>query len=233
MMVWGRANSIRRCCDYIWIPGLPQYEYARRMGFPVDRILTGLYSASNHLFEGDAISSHGRRRESSVVFIGNMWQDKGVNELVKSFDILHAEYPDWGLRLIGLGPLVDRYRDHSSYVVVEGFKQPHELPEILCSAGVFCLPSYRDAWGVVIHEAACAGLPIVATTACGANTALVHDSYNGFHCKPKDVESLVVALRKIFSLTTEERKIFGERSKALSQRYSPDLWCSKVLSVLK
>lgn len=38
-----------------------------------------------------------------------------------------------------------------------------ELAEELEKAGAFILPSVTEPWALVIHEAACAGLPILAS----------------------------------------------------------------------
>ena len=60
-----------------------------------------------------------------------------------------------------------------------GFVQPDDLPAVLERAGCLVLPSRFEPWGVVVHEAAAAGLPIVCTPVCGAATRLVLDGYNG------------------------------------------------------
>jgi len=38
---------------------------------------------------------------------------------------------------------------------------------MLENSGCFILPSRYEPWALVIHEAACAGLPIICTNVCG------------------------------------------------------------------
>jgi hypothetical protein len=65
-----------------------------------------------------------------------------------------------------------------------GFVQPDDLPGLLARAGCLVLPSRFEPWGVVVHEAAAAGLPVVASSASGAASRLVVDGYNGVIVPP-------------------------------------------------
>jgi glycosyltransferase involved in cell wall biosynthesis len=225
------APWVRSFCNRIWIPGLYQYEYARRLGFPRDSILTGLYSANNALYEGER-ATPGRSARKNLVFVGNMWRDKGVNELVQAFLRLSPRYAEWHLQLVGGGPLVERYRNTNARVEVLGFRQQGELPAILMQAAAFCLPSYHDQWAVVIHEACCAGLPVVATDVCGAVSAFVHDGYNGFRCAARDLDSLTHALERLMILPDDDLTTFGKRSHELSRQITRELWVSKIINLI-
>lgn len=222
---------VRSMCTHIWIPGLYQYEYARRLGFRRDRILTGLYSANTGLY-GQGLARPGTATAKTLLFIGALWKEKGVRELVAAFRRLAPEFPDWRLQLVGSGYLIDSCRGQHERIDVLGFRQQYELVDLLAGATAFCLPSHYDQWGVVIHEACCAGLPVVATDACGAVSAFVHHGYNGFRCAPRDVDSLAAALRRLMELPDETLATFGRRSHELSLQITRDLWVSKFLSLL-
>ncbi len=226
------APWIRTFCSYIWIPGLPQYEYARRLGFVPSQIMTGLYSADTRKLLATNARAGREGTVKSLLFVGNMWRDKGVVELVDVFTELAKHFPDWSLVLAGDGPLVETYTGVSNRITVTGFIQPDALASHLEAAAAFCLPSYHDAWAVVIHEAACLGLPIVATDVCGAVSAFVHEGFNGFLCRPRDKASLKSALHKLMSLPPGVRHEFGQRSLQLARQITPDLWASKVCMLL-
>jgi glycosyltransferase involved in cell wall biosynthesis len=223
---------IHAFCSYIWIPGLPQYEYARRLGFAPRRIITGLYSADTRHFLATNYRAARDGEVKSLLFVGNMWRDKGVVELVDAFTELGKEFLDWSLVLAGGGPLVETYSGVSKKITVTGFIQPDALTHQLQAAAAFCLPSYHDAWAVVIHEAACQGLPIVATDVCGAVSTFVHEGFNGFRCRPRDQTSLKSALHKLMTLPPAVRQEFGRRSLQLAHQITPELWASKVCMLL-
>lgn len=224
--------KIHAMCDRIWVPGMYQYEYARRLGFAREAIDTGLYTTDPMKFVEPDHSSK-ENDEKCLLFIGNMWADKGVVELVEAFKAVQSEHPDWRLILIGGGPLTETYKGTTDSVEVLGFVQPDDLPSVMARASAFCLPSYHDAWAVVIHEAASMGLPIIATDVCGAVSAFVYEGYNGFRCSSRDQQSLQQALLQLMKLPDEERNEYGKRSRSLSLQFTPTLWAARVLSQLR
>ena len=232
-MAWLGAPMVRGFASHVWVPGMHQYEYARRLGFPAHRILSRLYSAANEQFDTIAAERSKRPPSDTILFVGSMWPSKGVHELVAAFRQLEDRFPSWRLRMVGGGDLVERYRGASPRIEVLGFQQPAQLPELFRDAGAFCLPSHAEHWGVVVHEACCAGLPIITADNCGAAVALVHDGYNGFLCRPRSVGSLRDALERLMVMPVERRVEFGLRSHELSRQITPRLWVAKLLSVLR
>lgn len=93
----------------------------------------------------------------------------------------------------GTGPLHRIVADVEGVVPI-GFQQPGTMPQVFGEAGCFVLPSVFEPWGVVVHEAAASGLPIVCTVACGASLDLVGDGYNGFVIPPGCSRALTDAL---------------------------------------
>jgi glycosyltransferase involved in cell wall biosynthesis len=57
------------------------------------------------------------------------------------------------------------------------------------------LPSEHEPWGVVVAEAAAAGMAIVASDVVGAAPELVRDHRNGYRFSSGDCPSLIHALR--------------------------------------
>lgn len=232
LAVIGLQSALRGFCNHMWVPGLYQYEYARRLGFDRERILTGLYTASGDLYDSLARDRASIPRTERIVFVGSLIESKGVRELVAAFRGLEDRFPTWTLRLVGDGPLRAELEGMSSRIEVTGFIQPSQLPAMFRDAGAFCLPSHKDHWAVVIHEACCAALPVVATTACGAVSTLVYDGYNGFRCAPRSVPALQAALEGVMQLDPATALEYGRRSRELSYQFTPDLWVTKVLSTL-
>jgi glycosyltransferase involved in cell wall biosynthesis len=97
----------------------------------------------------------------------------------------------------------------------------------MAQAGCFIIASRYDHWSLVIHEATCAGLPILATNTCGASIELVQDGFNGYRFPPEDVERLVQLMSYI-----SDRKIaqeMGKNSLQISYRYTPQIWAKRIL----
>jgi glycosyltransferase involved in cell wall biosynthesis len=109
-----------------------------------------------------------------------------------------------------------------------GFVQPTELPGSFSQAGCFVLPSIWEPWGVVIHEACSAGVPVICTSSCGASVHLVQDGFNGLIVEPGSAASLARAFKQFASLSVEQRAAMGETSYQLSLQFTPQRWASTV-----
>ena len=114
-----------------------------------------------------------------------------------------------------------------------GFVQPEELPKLMEQAGAFVLPSRFEPWGVVVQEAAAAGLPVLCSTAAGAGVHLVRDGYTGFEVESGSVDHLTQAMRRMGALSQEERDRMGDRGHQLSKQYTPEHWAETFVEGVK
>jgi glycosyltransferase involved in cell wall biosynthesis len=79
---------------------------------------------------------------------------------------------------------------------VEWWGYREDMPNVLASAQIVVLPSYREGLPKVLLEAASCGRPVVATDVPGCRE-VVQDGRNGFLVPPKDSVSLCQALAKL------------------------------------
>ncbi|MEM7367600.1 MAG: glycosyltransferase family 4 protein [Bacteroidota bacterium] len=220
--------------SHFFVPGIPQYEFGRRLGFSPDRILTGMYSADVYPFWE---SSDQRMRSPhpyphNFLYVGRYIEHKGIMDLCQAFARLCKEVThDWTLTLVGAGPLHEQM-PKMDRISCRAFVQPEELPQLALEAGCFVLPSHHEPWGVALHEFAAAGLPLITTSVCGAGTAFVRNGYNGYLSKAADVSSLTSALRNIVTKEDDDLKRWGSRSYELSKQITPESWAATLLSVL-
>lgn len=96
------------------------------------------------------------------------------------------------------------------------------------AAHAFVLPSTFEPWGVVLQEAAAAGLPLIASHACGAAVHLLRAGYNGYLCEPGDAEGLAGALLQMHQASEEDRRLMGSASMSLATQFTPDLWAATL-----
>jgi glycosyltransferase involved in cell wall biosynthesis len=209
---------------------LRQYEYARRLGYPQECILFNEYAADTTLFSvSEDEDENFRNRTKRLLYVGRFHQSKGLDLLEKAWRMVGDE-SGWELMLIGNGVLGTGWKGLSG-VTVRDFLQPEDLATEAARAAAFVLPSRREPWGVVVHEFAAAGLPLVLSSACGSATEFLIPGYNGYIFDNEDIGSLAKSLKKLFSLPEADRCIMGERSKNLSKRISPETAAANLLSV--
>ncbi len=216
---------------HAWVPGAPQVPFALKLGFAKNRIATGFYCADTAAFSA-FYTSHPERQAvlpERFIFIGRYVQFKGIFELWSAFSALRQDAPHWELLCIGTG---DRFNDKHEMPNLNhvGFVQPANLPHYLEQAGVFVLPSHKEPWGVVVHELAAAGFPMICTQQVGAASAFVNEDENGFIVPANDVNALYQAMKKMTELSNEERARMGRRSHELAQKITLEKWVQTALS---
>lgn len=218
----------------LWVPGPYQFTYARKLGFRSEQIRTGVYAADTAAFErvfNESLAPKQAHYPKKFLFVGRFVSVKGLQELIPAFQQLRKEGCDWELELVGTGEMKASLAEIPG-IRLRDFVQPAQLPELARTAGAFVLPSRFEPWGVVLHEFAAAGLPIIASDACGAATAFVRDGQNGFLHRAGDPQSLTDALRKIWQSSPTELLSMGHHSVELSRTLSPQTWASTLQTFL-
>lgn len=220
---------VRKYFTHIWVPGQPQYYYARKLGFKPEYILGGLYCADELLFNGITQNEH----KKELIFIGRIVDHKGVKELFEVIeDLISSNQFKLKLHIIGNGPLEHLIPKHEN-IKHTAFVDPEKLPELLINAGTFILPSLYEAWGVVVHEAALAGLPIITTYQCGAGTELVIDHFNGYKYDAHNTESLKKTILKVADQSAYEYHTMSNNSKFLGSQINLTNWSAQINSLKK
>ncbi|MCB9036093.1 MAG: glycosyltransferase family 4 protein [Lewinellaceae bacterium] len=221
--------------SYMMVPGPQQYEYAKRLGFTIDRILPNLYAADVALFNRayqESKSSKAKVFPHRFLFVGRFHPIKGIMKLVQAFQELSLEANhDWDLLLVGNGPIKAQIPNDAKIRVLD-FLPPDRLAEEIRHAGVFILPSIAEPWGVVLHEFAAAGMPLIASHDVGSARRFLIKGYNGFLFSHQEAGYLKAQLKKMVQKTDEELLLMGARSHQLGQQVTPELFAATVLSIL-
>ena len=221
--------NYRSLFDYLWISGQPQYSFAQRFGYGIDNIIQNLYSADTGLFLKDRASISRR-----FVFVGRFVKIKAIDILVEAYcNLPNSVQKQWPLLLIGDGDqkacILDRRNEN---ITVIPFLQPEELRLELLKGGVGCLPTHKDQWGVVLHEFALMGLPILASSGCGAATEFLISGFNGFMFKNGSVSDLSRAMLLFVNLNDSSLMSFSDNGISLGSRISTHSSADSLLSVL-
>lgn len=125
--------------------------------------------------------------ETVLVFAGRINRDKGIIELIEAYRRLRAS--GHAVRLLVVGP------DESGLmkgalpegVITVGYTR--QVERYLLAADIFCLPSHREGFGLVLIEAGACGLPSMASRIYGITDALV-DGKTGLLHRPEDADDI-------------------------------------------
>ncbi len=202
--------------DGYLVPGRSGIKLLRFYGVSPDRVRMGQYSADASIFNDGGVDIC--RRSKKIIFVGQLCVRKNPLRLCVAFHASGAAKMGWTLDLYGCGPLRDRIPQRDG-ISVHDFVQPEILAEKYREARVFCLPSLKEHWGLVVHEAALSGCVLLLSDAIGAKEDLVGKS-NGFVFSATDSESLTMFLRQILSLSDGQLRAASAESVSLGRLIS-------------
>lgn len=101
-----------------------------------------------------------------------------------------------------------------------GFLPAQETWQLLGIADVFAMPSEREKWGLVINEAAAAGLPVLATDECGAAEDLVIPGATGEIIPTRSIPAWIEAIARWQKKLGAGGVWAPERARALAAEHS-------------
>lgn len=155
-------------------------------------------------------------RNSSILFLGRLEQEKGVLDLIMAFSEIAGRAPEASLVLCGVGSAqsqlekVVQERGLASRVAFPGWVGGEAKALLLRRAGVFVLPSYAEGMPMSVLEAMATGTPVVASRV-GAVAEMLEDGCCGFVVEPGNIEQLGRAI--VAALDPEQRSTLVHRAR--------------------
>lgn len=220
---------LHRYFDYFMVPGMRQYHFAKLLRFKENQIIVGCYFADLMRFQNALNFSMSNRNTFTILFVGRVIEIKGIPLLIESVKDLISEGYNIQIKIIGNGscipsPLPD-------WICHIPFSDQTTLVEEAKTSTIFCLPSTYEPWGVVVHEFAALGLPLLVSEAVGAGGNFVRNNYNGFIFKTGDKHDLKEKIVQLYNLPINELIKYSERGKLLSLQITPEMWVSQIANL--
>jgi glycosyltransferase involved in cell wall biosynthesis len=202
---------------------------AKNLGFPNETIFSVLYSCED-IFR---IKRKPLSEKKELWCIARYIPTKNLNFLCETFlSIVPNERSGWTLNIAGTGELFPT-RIEDEAIVHHGFIQPEELSTKLENATAFVLPSLFEPWGVVVHEMATLGKPLILSNVVGAKQDLLVEGTNGYSFSPHSKYELKLQLLKIFTAPHDALQAMGNHSAEIARKNSSDMWVSQFTKMLE
>lgn len=219
--------------SHCWVTGFKQMLFAKKLHFSQKNISSGFYSADFNLFHNYFQSTLDEKKNDfpkKFIFTGRYTKSKGADILWHAFSELHHEIPnDWEMWCLGKGDMQPFSHPKIKHF---GFVQPDEMEKIISKTGVFILPSRFEPWGVVIHEFAAAGFPLICSDKVGSTEVFLKDNHNGFIFSSGNKNELKNCMKKIISLDDAQLIEMGMKSTRLAKQITPDTWADTLMKIL-
>jgi glycosyltransferase involved in cell wall biosynthesis len=155
-----------------------------------------------------------------ILFVGRLNRDKGMLDLAIAFDAIARHNADTVLLLVGaeedvpFSRICCAERERLHYVSFTSTPERY-----MVAADIFCLPSYREGFGMTLIEAAACGVPSVATRIYGVTDA-VDDGKTGLLFSPGDIAGLTQSLLKLID-DSYLRQEMGEAARVRALKLFP------------
>ena len=133
------------------------------------------------------------------MFLAALNPYKGPDVLLKAMPKIIKKVPDAKLVLVGSGRergtlgMLSKKLGIDEYVKFAGFVKEHLKPLYYKSADVFVLPSFTEAFPIVLLEASASGLPMVVSD-LETFKCIIEEGYNGIVTKRGDEKNLADAV---------------------------------------
>ena len=229
---WLAPWYLHKSIDYLWVTGERQRVLAHHLGYTGQKCISGAYACDWKAF------AHSEKRNfhnssNAFLYVGRLIHRKGIHNLIQAYQTYRKSTTNpWELWIAGTGDL------ESQLMAIEGVKnlgfvQPDSLPHLLQKVKAFVLPSLVEPWGVALQEAAAAGLPIIASDACGAAVHLLTPNFNGYIFETGNSKHLQKCLENMSGLEPNTWESWSHNSYQLSRQFTPEIWAEKLVQILK
>jgi len=137
-----------------------------------------------------------------ISYIGRIDSDKGIHNLIKSFEKLRLKIDNILLLLVGIDEM--NIKIHVANIekkIAENiliFNHSNNPEEIFNISNIFCLPSKREGFGNTVIESSACEVPVVGSDIFGLQSSLIN-GLNGLTFEVNNVDDLTKKLSMLLN----------------------------------
>ena len=213
------APWVYRDCGYVAVSTATRRELIR-LGIDPARISV----IRNGTPESAVAMGHLPDPAPRILVLGRLVPHKRVEHVLEAAALLRGRWPDLRVSIVGDGwwapSLLERARELKVEDLVEfaGHVSEERKSEEISRAWLLALPSLKEGWGLVVMEAASAGVPAVAYRSAGGVAESIVDGETGV-LVDGGVREFTSALDALLR-DNEGRRAMGERARVRSQQFT-------------
>jgi glycosyltransferase involved in cell wall biosynthesis len=180
-------------------------------------------------------------RGTVIVFAGRFTDVKGLPVLMDAFAAARPRF-EAPASLVLIGGFPGEWEgEHPAEaierlgldgVLLAGWHEQSELPELFAAADLLVLPSERESFGQVIVEAMGCGLPAIATASLGPRH-IVEDGETGWLVPVDDREALAAALAAAVGDPAERERRARRAWRAAHERFTWPVIAERLEAILR
>jgi len=221
---------------YITVTSIDYAEHSRVAAKYKDKLIGLTGPIKNY----HRIAVHRDNKQVVIGFCGRIVEEKGIDVLIKAFEVIKQKMPQTVLKIAGdykgvaggsIYPSLKKYIESHNIkdVTFLGKLKEEEMSSFFSGLDVFVLPSINslEAYGMVQVEAMECGTPVVASDLYGVRT-IVKNTGAGLISKARDYEDLANCIMRVLN----NREFYVNKLIHLSDYYSNSLWEKRYIDAL-
>ncbi len=223
--------------EYILENNLTDENKLKVIGYGSSNGIDTLYfDRTDHVFQQSIEIKEKYDLENQFVFcfVGRIVKDKGINELLYSFNKLTLEFENIRLLIVGkfeeeLDPISEQSHkilDDNKNIINSGYQ--NDIRPYLASSNCFVLPTYREGFPNVVLQASSMGISSIVTNINGCNEIITHNE-NGLIVEPKDEEALYEAMKRYLEDKELSEKLSLNSRKGIIEKYDRKVFYQYLL----
>jgi glycosyltransferase involved in cell wall biosynthesis len=179
--------------------------------------------------------------ERAVLFVGRLSAPKGIYDLFDAIPRVIERHPETRFVLVGVAesdsmePLIRaeaRRRGIAARLTFLGSLKGRDKAAAFVTSKMIVVPSWTEAFPLVIPEAMAAGLPVIAT-AVGAIPDFVKDGEDGFLVGTRNPPELADRICRLLDDEGLRRRISERVRERAPREFAIEIGCGKVTEVIR
>jgi glycosyltransferase involved in cell wall biosynthesis len=179
--------------------------------------------------------------ERGVLFVGRLSAPKGIYDLFDAIPRVIERHPDTRFVLAGVAesdamePVIRAEADERGIahrITFLGSVEGRDKAAAYATCEMIVVPSWTEAFPLVIPEAMAAGLPVIAT-AVGAIPDFVIDGEDGFLVPPRDSAALADRISRLLEDEHLRRRISERVRERAPREFAIEVGSVKVASIVR
>lgn len=177
-------------------------------------------------------------KNKNLISIGRLSQEKGYLDLLKIYNILVKEYPDWKLNIIGDGAEREKLEKYISthnltdMVTLHGFQDKKYINKLLHESSIYLMTSYTESFGIVLIEAMSHGIPCIAFDSAEGAREIINSGENGYLVKNRNFDAMLMEIKSLINNESKRKKI-GKSARESIKKYSSNVVAKEWFTLIE